>query len=293
MCFCLLMSNGPFGCLVRGNKFSYFCRSDVFIIYSSIPCRFELKFSSLLISYIFPSTFTAFHIPVNPMPSLAASTVTYISIVTNSTLGQHDDARMCLDIAFTACRYGAAIANYVEVTDLLKGPCDDPKQKDANGNPKLVVNGARMKDLLTGKEFTVHARCVVNAAGPFTDDIRKMENKEIKSICQPSSGIHIVLPNYYRQAIFILLISGQILSACIHLNYLHFSPENMGLLDPSTTDGRVIFFLPWLGHVVAGTTDHPCEVTTSPEPTDDDVQFILSEIKSYLSTDLKGALNCI
>ena len=62
----------------------------------------------------------------------------------------------------------------------------------------------------------------------------------------------------------------------------------MGLLDPSTTDGRVIFFLPWLGHVVAGTTDHPCKVTTSPEPTDDDVQFILSEIKHYLSSDLKG-----
>ncbi|VDL22038.1 unnamed protein product [Hymenolepis diminuta] len=191
--------------------------------------------------------------------------------------GQHDDARMCLDIAFTACRHGAAIANYVEVIDLLKGPSDDPKQKDVNGNPKLVVNGARMKDLLTGKEFTVHARCVVNAAGPFTDDIRKMENKGIKSICQPSSGIHI----------------RQILSACIHLNYLHFSPENMGLLDPSTTDGRVIFFLPWLGHVVAGTTDHPCEVTTSPEPTDDDVQFILSEIKSYLSTDLKSDNNLI
>ena len=62
----------------------------------------------------------------------------------------------------------------------------------------------------------------------------------------------------------------------------------MGLLDPSTTDGRVIFFLPWLGHVVAGTTDRPCEVTTSPEPTDEDVQFILSEIKHYLSPDLKG-----
>nr|CDS27206.1 glycerol 3 phosphate dehydrogenase [Hymenolepis microstoma] len=176
--------------------------------------------------------------------------------------GQHDDARMCLDLAFTACRHGAVIANYVEVVELLKGPSDDPKQKDSNGKPKLVVNGARMKDLLTGKEFTVRARCVVNAAGPFTDDIRKMENTKVKSICQPSSGVHIVLPNYY-------------------------SPENMGLLDPSTTDGRVIFFLPWLGHVVAGTTDHPCEVTTSPEPTDDDVQFILSEVKNYLSDDLQ------
>nr|CDS16931.1 glycerol 3 phosphate dehydrogenase [Echinococcus granulosus] len=176
--------------------------------------------------------------------------------------GQHDDARMCLDVAFTASRYGAAIANYVEVLELLKGPSEDPKQKDVSGKPKLVVNGARLRDLLSGKEFVVRARCVVNATGPFTDEIRKMENNKLDPICQPSSGVHIVLPNYY-------------------------SPENMGLLDPSTTDGRVIFFLPWLGHVVAGTTDHSCKLATSPEPTDDDVQFILSEIKSYLSPDLK------
>lgn len=105
---------------------------------------------------------------------------------------------MCLDIAFTASRHGAAIANYVEVVELLKGPSESPSQKDASGKPKLVVNGARVRDLLTGKEFVVHARCVVNAGGPFTDDIRKMENKNLKPICQPSSGVHIVLPNYYR-----------------------------------------------------------------------------------------------
>ncbi|VDD79145.1 unnamed protein product [Mesocestoides corti] len=176
--------------------------------------------------------------------------------------GQHDDARMCLDVAFTASRHGAVIANYVEVVELLKSPCEDPNQKDASGKTKLVVSGARMRDVLTGKEFVVRARCVVNATGPFTDSIRKMENNKVNSICQPSSGVHIVLPNYY-------------------------SPENMGLLDPSTTDGRVIFFLPWLGHVVAGTTDRPCEVTTSPKPSEEDVEFILSEIRSYLSPDLK------
>lgn len=114
--------------------------------------------------------------------------------------GQHDDARMCLDIAFTACRYGAAIANYVEVVELLKAPSENPQQIDASGNRKLVVNGARMRDLLTGKEFIVRARCIVNAAGPFIDDIRKMENNKLKPICQPSSGVHIILPKYYRYA---------------------------------------------------------------------------------------------
>ncbi len=43
----------------------------------------------------------------------------------------------------------------------------------------------------------------------------------------------------------------------------YYSPENMGLLDPDTSDGRVIFLLPWQKHTIAGTTDSPCEVTES------------------------------
>ena len=40
----------------------------------------------------------------------------------------------------------------------------------------------------------------------------------------------------------------------------YYSPSNMGLLDPATSDGRVIFFLPWQNHTIAGTTDSPCQV---------------------------------
>lgn len=69
---------------------------------------------------------------------------------------------------------------------------------------------------------------------------------------------------------------------------LCFSPEQMGLLDPSTSDGRVIFFLPWLKGTIAGTTDEPCEVTHSPRPTEDEIQFILTEIKNYLNKDVEG-----
>ena len=50
----------------------------------------------------------------------------------------------------------------------------------------------------TGKEFSVMSKCVINATGPFTDSIRQMAVPEIKKICQPSSGVHIVLPDYYR-----------------------------------------------------------------------------------------------
>lgn len=66
------------------------------------------------------------------------------------------------------------------------------------------------------------------------------------------------------------------------------SPEHMGLLDPATSDGRVIFFLPWLKGTIAGTTDLPCQITHSPRPTEDEIQFILTEVKNYLNPDVEG-----
>jgi len=62
----------------------------------------------------------------------------------------------------------------------------------------------------------------------------------------------------------------------------------MGLLDPSTSDGRVIFFLPWQKLTIAGTTDCPCPVTYTPSPSEKDIQFILGEVKNYLNPDLEG-----
>lgn len=103
---------------------------------------------------------------------------------------------------------------------------------------------------------------MINATGPFTDSIRKMDDPTVKSICAPSSGVHIVLPGYY-------------------------SPEQMGLLDPSTSDGRVIFFLPWQKQTIAGTTDALCEITKTPTPSEDEIQFILTEIKNYLNKDVE------
>ena len=55
-----------------------------------------------------------------------------------------------------------------------------------------------MRDNITGEEYNISAKCVINATGPFTDVVRSMENSTAKKICQPSSGVHIVLPDYYR-----------------------------------------------------------------------------------------------
>lgn len=163
--------------------------------------------------------------------------------------GQQDDARMCLAIALTATRHGATVANHISAVSLLK---------DAKGQ----CCGARLRDELTGEEWNCGAKCIINATGPHTDSIRKMDDPEVREICAASSGTHIVLPGYY-------------------------SPEKMGLLDPATSDGRVIFFLPWQKHTIAGTTDIPCKVTHHPKPEEEEIVFILSEIKNYLSPDVE------
>lgn len=98
----------------------------------------------------------------------------------------------------------------------------------------------------------------MNAAGPFCDSLRKMANKDAQPMICPSSGVHIVLPDYY-------------------------SPEGMGLIVPKTKDGRVVFMLPWLGRTVAGTTDSNTPITPLPEPHEDEIQFILDAICDYLN----------
>lgn len=154
----------------------------------------------------------------------------------------------------TAALYGSTVVNYVEVTGLTK---------DENGK----LNGARVKDLIQEKdgkpaqEFTIRAKGVINATGPFTDSIRKMDDQQAREIVAPSSGVHVILPGYY-------------------------SPSKMGLIDPATSDGRVIFFLPWQGNTIAGTTDAPTAITQNPIAGEEEINWILSEIRGYLAPDI-------
>lgn len=75
---------------------------------------------------------------------------------------------------------------------------------------KGLLCGGVVRDGLTGRTVSVRAKSVVNATGPFCDGIRKMDDPKAENVIVPSSGTHIVLPDY-------------------------FSPKNMGLLDPSTS----------------------------------------------------------
>ncbi|KAF2872430.1 FAD dependent oxidoreductase-domain-containing protein [Massariosphaeria phaeospora] len=168
--------------------------------------------------------------------------------------GAHNDSRMNVSLAMTAALYGATVVNHLEVTGL---------EKNASG----ILNGARVKDCVTeldgkrAEDFTIKAKGIINATGPFTDSIRKLDDPSVEEIVAPSSGVHVILPGYY-------------------------SPANMGLIDPSTSDGRVIFFLPWQGNTIAGTTDTATNVTKDPVAGEDEIDWILKEIRRYLQPEI-------
>ncbi|KAG4143211.1 hypothetical protein ERO13_D06G175500v2 [Gossypium hirsutum] len=164
--------------------------------------------------------------------------------------GQMNDSRLTVGLACSAALAGAAVLNHAEVVSFLKD----------EGSERII--GAKIRDNLSGQEFETYAEVVVNAAGPFCDSVRKMANKDAQPMICPSSGVHVVLPDYY-------------------------SPEGMGLIVPKTKDGRVVFMLPWLGRTVAGTTDSNTSITALPEPHEDEIQFILDAICDYLNVKVR------
>ncbi|KAG5989618.1 hypothetical protein E4U43_004466 [Claviceps pusilla] len=177
--------------------------------------------------------------------------------------GQHNDSRMNVSLALTAMLYGATVLNHVEVTAL---------EKDAHGK----ICGAKVRDLMAGRDtkttttsaaaaaaaepFTVRAKGVINATGPFTDAVERMDDPQRKEIVAPSSGAHVMLPG----------------TLC---------PNGMGILDAATSDGRVVFVLPWEGVTVAGTTDNACDVEGEPVARENDVDFILKEVSKLLAPE--------
>jgi glycerol-3-phosphate dehydrogenase len=157
--------------------------------------------------------------------------------------GQFDDARFNVELALTAVQQGAVVLNHLEVTGLLK----------QNGR----LSGAAVKDRLSAKEIQVSARVIVNATGPFSDHIRRLDDPEAPPLLKASSGIHIVLDRKY-------------------------SPSDTGLLIPKTEDGRVVFVLPWLGGTLVGTTDDPATVVDHPRVTEEEIGYVLRQVRPYL-----------
>ncbi len=158
--------------------------------------------------------------------------------------GQFHDARMALSLALTAAQHGAVVSNHVAVTALLQT------------EGKLC--GAKLADSLGGESWEIKARGVINAAGPFVDAIRKMDDPEAEGILSASRGIHLVLDK-------------------------RFAPPETGLMIPKTEDGRVLFVLPWEGHALVGTTDAPADVTEHPEALESEIDYLLRHIDRYFN----------
>lgn len=160
--------------------------------------------------------------------------------------GQFDDARLALNIAQTAIEKGATILNYCKVTGFKK-----------NENDR--IESVQFFDTETQKEYQVNARYVVNATGVFTDKILKMLNPEHKKTVVPSQGIHLMLDR-------------------------SFLNTDKAIMIPKTSDGRVLFIIPWHDKVIAGTTDTLIKKPKiEPKPLEKEVDFILETINQYLS----------
>jgi|SRR6218665_454620 len=161
--------------------------------------------------------------------------------------GQFDDARLAIDLAKTAARHGALPFNYFPVNGLIK---TDNK-----------ITGLTATDTLTGKQYNIRCKALINATGVFTDSILHLDDPEHESIISPSQGIHLVVDK-------------------------EFLPGNTAVLIPRTEDGRVLFAVPWHDKVVLGTTDTPVDtVSAEPIPLEEEIEFILKHSALYLSRD--------
>jgi glycerol-3-phosphate dehydrogenase len=160
--------------------------------------------------------------------------------------GRFDDARLLIHLAMTAADLGATVLNYCPATGLLR---------DADG----YVNGLTTRDSETGEEFSIAARIVVNATGVFTDSIRRMADAAVEPLVVTSQGIHLVFDR-------------------------SFLKSETALMVPRTSDGRVLFVIPWHGHAVAGTTDTPVDAPSlEPRPLEEEIEFILETAGRYLT----------
>jgi glycerol-3-phosphate dehydrogenase len=157
---------------------------------------------------------------------------------------QFDDARLCIALVKTAVERGAAVANRVRVTAL---------EKNAGR-----VAGVMAEDLVGGGTLRLSAKAVINATGVFTDQVRHLDDPTASDIVEPSQGIHLVLD-------------------------ARFLGGETAMMIPATSDGRVLFVIPWMGRVLLGTTDTAgVSASLDPRPLEEEIDYLLAHVGPYL-----------
>lgn len=131
-----------------------------------------------------------------------------------------DDVRLVMENLIQAHRYGATVANYAVVRDL----------GSSSGMCKAIV-----EDSLTAEMFEVCARRIVVAAGVWADHVESLAQHRAEPRLRPSKGIHLV---FRREAV---------------------PTTDAGAFIPDAERKRMLFVIPWLDHVLVGTTDDAYE----------------------------------
>jgi glycerol-3-phosphate dehydrogenase len=149
--------------------------------------------------------------------------------------------RLCLENVLSAQRWGATVYNYAEVTGLKH------RAPSAGGDGWEV----EVRSGLTGEGATVTARVVVNAAGPWADQLRQLARVDQGRRClRTTKGIHLLLPRITDHAVYIA----------------------------TKRDERMFFVIPWRGFSLVGTTDTDFEGDLDHlAATRDEVQYLLAE----------------
>lgn len=160
--------------------------------------------------------------------------------------GQFDDTRLAINIAQTCAKKGGVLLNYFKVTGLVK---------DKDGH----LTGVNALDLENQQIYHLQAKAIINATGVFVDEILQMDTPLAKPLVRPSQGVHLVLNK-------------------------SFLPGDTALMIPKTPDGRVLFVVPWHGHLLVGTTDTPLKThLMEPRALEEEIDFILETAGKYLT----------
>jgi len=160
--------------------------------------------------------------------------------------GQFDDSRLAINLVQTFLEHGGIAINYMEVKAM---------EKDITGK----LSGLKLRDNETGEVFHVKTKGVINATGVFTDDVLQMDDPNEPRSIVASQGVHLVLDH-------------------------SFLPGKTALMIPKTSDGRVLFAVPWHNKLVVGTTDTLVEsISLDPVALEKEIQFILDTADQYLT----------
>ena len=160
------------------------------------------------------------------------------------TDGGFDDAALAISLALTATHLDAVVLNYFDVASFIE---EDSK-----------VIGVNVIDQISNIHYRVKAKVIINATGVFaeqmTKNVKKLKNNF--SIV-PSRGSHIVVDRKHFDSDFALMI-------------------------PKTSDGRVLFAVPFHGKVLVGTTDKAVKSPIiEPVPSKQEISFIINTFNQY------------